>query len=530
MMGKSAFFFGTEEEMEKMKKRIQTMYRTTVYTRTVHELLCAGTDLLCAWLVSVLLSRALAGEWTQAIVSVGAAAAAMVLSGLVRRKTTMLCDKAEQEAMLDYRVAVCQAVIRQEIAAETQGELDARLQGDAESVAAFYASALPNAIASGVSLALCLALLAAADGWLALIFGTLSMLQLLPTLVYEKWAKPIYMQTMANEEAYCNWIHEGLSGMSTLKAYEREDWFMARFRAHSQSIVRACERETRTSTVEDVISGLISTVLSYGAYLILGAFVLLRGVPLAQTPLLLVLAQHAFSAVEAMVNSRMQHFRYQQAMERLLGDEGEAQRELPLLPEGGETLVAADRLRKVYGDKVVVASASMEIRQGERLLLQGVNGAGKTTLLRMLLGSCTPTDGEVRRRKATVAFAFQEEPALGIPCGQLVQALEQAGMLRAEDFARHHHAFQNDDIMDRTPEECSAGQRKRFYLSIALAVNAELLILDEPTNHLDADSVRYLLSQLQGRRSALLLCTHDSRINLAWDRVYRMEEGCLHAA
>lgn len=513
-----------------MKKRIKGIYRVTVYAHTIHELLCAGTDLLCAWLVSVLLSRALAEEWTQAIVSVGAAAAAMVLSGLVRRKTTMACDKAEQEAMLDYRVAVCQAVIRQEIAAETQGELDARLQGDAESVAAFYASALPKAIASGVSLALCLALLAATDGWLALIFGALSMLQLLPTLVYEKWAKPIYLQTMANEEAYCDWIHEGLNGISTLKAYEREDWFMARFRMHSQSIVRACERESRTSAVEDVISGLISTVLSYGAYLILGAFVLLRGVPLARTPLLLVLAQHAFSAVEAMVNSRMQHIRYQQAIERLLGDGGEAQRESPPLPENEETLIAANGLRKVYGDKVVVSSASMEIRQRERLLLQGVNGAGKTTLLRMLLGSCPPTDGEVRRGKAKVAFAFQEEPTLGIPCGRMVQALERAGMLRAEDFTRHHHAFGNDDIMDRLPEACSAGQRKRFYLSIALAADAELLILDEPTNHLDADSVRYLLSQLRAYQGALLVCTHDARVNLAWDRVYRMEEGCLHAA
>ena len=91
---------------------------------------------------------------------------------------------------------------------------------------------------------------------------------------------------------------------------------------------------------------------------------------------------------------------------------------------------------------------------------------------------------------------------------------------------QHADAFQVSEILERTPEACSAGQRKKFYLSLSLACASDLLVLDEPTNHLDTDSVAYLLRQLEKYSGALLICSHDPRVTMK--RVWTMEGGQIH--
>ena len=105
----------------------------------------------------------------------------------------------------------------------------------------------------------------------------------------------IYQQTMADIESYSNWMAEGLHGIRTIKSYQQENWFLKRFEKNNRALILSGRREAQTAAVEDIVSSLISTVLTYGSYLIVGFFVLHYGIAAVQVPLLLVLTATVFS-------------------------------------------------------------------------------------------------------------------------------------------------------------------------------------------------------------------------------------------
>lgn len=505
-----------------MKRQIAAIFRGAILAGTGYQLLTFVLNLTCAWLVSRLLEFTLERQWNAVWAAAAVTAAVLLISGFLLKKLSQTNSRQYQDCLQSYRQFLCRGAICRTLSVSTSGELDARLQGDATAIADFYGSACPKAVAAAATALICLALLLCADWRLALIFGGLSLLQLLPTLLYEKWAKAVYAQTRADEEAYCDWISEGLHGICTMKSYQQEPWFLKRFQAYNQAILASGKRAEKTGTVEQIAAKLTGSVLHYGSYLILGAFILFRGVRLAQAPLLLVLAQYVFSSVAALVESRIAQFQCQAAVNRLGVLEEQTWGSI-----SGGPVVRAEKISKSFGEKKVLSNLSLEIERGARVRLLGKNGAGKTTLLRVLLGFSRPDSGSVWLDGCTKAFSFQEDPPLKIPAQAIADALAQAGTICPEDFRRHVEAFRVADVLARPPEELSAGQRKKFYLAAALARNAEFLILDEPTNHLDAESVQYLLEQLQIFSGALLVCTHDMRLALPWTKTVRMEEGTL---
>ncbi len=508
-----------------MQASITGIFRRLTRLSTLYQVLSFGLDLLAAWLISRVLAAAIDQMWPTLWGALPMAAAAILLGGLLLMALSRRCNRTSQDSLHAYRQWVCAQTILGTIAVPTTGELDARLQGDADTILTFYGSALPRMIASGLIALVCLMLLLMRDARLMLIFALLSFLQLLPAVLYEGWAKAVYRRTMEDIESYSNWMAEGLSGIRTVKSYRQEAWFLQRFRQNNRALIQSGRREAQTATVEEIVASLIGAVLTYGSYVILGLFVLRYGIAAARVPLLLVLSQHLFGAVAAIVRSRVAQFRYQQAVKRL----GEWTTPKELLPvRSGDAMVSAAHIAKAFGDKAVLSDVSLRIDKGQRVLLTGANGAGKTTLMRILLGLLKSDAGQVESGAIVSAFAFQDDPPLNLPAQDIADALVAAGMIDKEAFTRHMQAFSNLSILDKSPMDCSSGQRKKFYLAIALARNADFLVLDEPTNHLDADSVQHLLAHLGAYTGTLLVCTHQARLNLQWDSVYHMAEGKLH--
>lgn len=315
-----------------------------------------------------------------------------------------------------------------------------------------------------------------------------------------------------------------MRGIATLKSFRQEGWFLNRLKKYRQDVVDAAKKENATATVEDIVTELIHTLLQDGSYLILGIFALNATIGVAEIPVLLVLSQHMFSAVADLVHGRILQYRYQQALAHL--DE----LRLPSKDEDAseQLVLRAEQITKSYGEKQVLQPMSLDVGHGDRILLRGHNGSGKTTLLRILLGLSEPDSGALYRGRQAVAFALQEEPALHVPMERLAQTIAAQGVLSMTQFMQHAGAFQVTEVLERTPEACSARQRKKFYLALALACNSDLLVLDEPTNHLDTDSVDYLLRQLEKYPGALLICSHDPRVTMK--RVWTMERGQIHEA
>src|SRR6202012_6050288 len=64
---------------------------------------------------------------------------------------------------------------------------------------------------------------------------------------------------------------------------------------------------------------------------------------------------------------------------------------------------------------------------------------------------------------------------------------------------------------DEDPSNLSGGEARRAALARVLAPSPDILLLDEPTNHLDLPTIEWLEGELDGRRSALVLISHDRR-------------------
>jgi ATP-binding cassette subfamily F protein uup len=236
------------------------------------------------------------------------------------------------------------------------------------------------------------------------------------------------------------------------------------------------------------------------------------------------------------------------------------------------SVLAALDVDKAYGERTLLAKASLTIEEGERVGVVGRNGAGKSTFARILAG-VEPADGGsvALRRGARVAFLAQE-PALDgellvratveqgletwlaakqrheaitarIEAGETSDALladqlaaggeveRLGGWERSHEVDRVLHHLGVADVVDRKTAHLSGGQRRRVALAQVLVGAPDVMILDEPTNHLDADTIDWLERYLADTfRGAVLFVTHDRwLLDRIADRTIEVDAGSVYA-
>jgi putative spermidine/putrescine transport system ATP-binding protein len=207
--------------------------------------------------------------------------------------------------------------------------------------------------------------------------------------------------------------------------------------------------------------------------------------------------------------------------------------------------LSIDHLRKVYGDFAAVDDVTIDIAEGEFLVLLGPSGCGKTTTLRMVAGFIAPTAG---------AITIGERDVTALPpwkrnCGLVFQSyalfphmtvaenvafsLEMRKMPPAERGPRVTEALRLVQLAGfdgRYPRQLSGGQQQRVALARALAMQPDVLLLDEPLSNLDAklrQEVRVEIRDLQRKLGlTTIMVTHDQEEALTMaDRLVVMEQG-----
>ena len=183
---------------------------------------------------------------------------------------------------------------------------------------------------------------------------------------------------------------------------------------------------------------------------------------------------------------------------------------------------------KRFGAETVLQAASLDVADGELLVLVGPSGCGKSTLLRIVAGLLEPTSGEVtidgrvvndlEPRERDVAMVFQNyalyphmsvRKNLGFP-------LKLAGVPAADVSTRVGETaalLGLGALLDRKPGTLSGGQMQRVALGRALIRNPRVFLFDEPLSNLDAKlrtEMRAEIARLHRRLSiTTLYVTHD---------------------
>jgi putative ABC transport system ATP-binding protein len=216
----------------------------------------------------------------------------------------------------------------------------------------------------------------------------------------------------------------------------------------------------------------------------------------------------------------------------------------PLTSTSDNSILRAERLGRVVGDKALVADATFEVRSGEVVAIVGASGAGKSSLLRLLNRLDEPTSGtvlvegsdykkiapqELRRKLGMVT----QRPYLfpGTVERNLQFGPEQRGeTLSDEAVAALLERVGLKEYAARNVANLSGGEAQRVSVARTLANSPLVLLLDEPTSALDEASkrgVELLLQEIvRDQRLTCVMVTHDvaQAVRLA-DRALVMEAG-----
>ena len=184
----------------------------------------------------------------------------------------------------------------------------------------------------------------------------------------------------------------------------------------------------------------------------------------------------------------------------------------------------------------VLRNVSLDLREGETIVLHGPSGIGKSSLLNLIAGVSQPTDGVIRVDRTSVAYVPQEIALLddsirnnllfGLPekgDEELMRALATAQLL---DFVIAQ-PFRLDTGVGDNGALFSGGQRQRLGLARAVLRGARLLLLDEATSALDEENERQILESLSGSGKAVMLVTHRIVTPAFGHHVFRLEGGRL---
>src|SRR6478735_2004694 len=217
---------------------------------------------------------------------------------------------------------------------------------------------------------------------------------------------------------------------------------------------------------------------------------------------------------------------------------------------GSVPAIAAQGLRKVYGEHVAVNHADLLVWPGEIVGFLGPNGAGKTTTLKMLTGLLKPTSG----RAVIAGHDIQAEPvAAKAQFGYVPDTPNLYGKLSGWEFLRFIGRLYRvpPDVAERRAAELlrifelydaagdmiegySHGMQQKTALAGALMHDPKVLFLDEPTVGLDPRSARLikdLLVQLKARGTAVFFSTDILEIaERMCDRVIIINRGDVVAS
>jgi ABC-type sugar transport system ATPase subunit len=204
-------------------------------------------------------------------------------------------------------------------------------------------------------------------------------------------------------------------------------------------------------------------------------------------------------------------------------------------------------VRKQFDDVAALDNLSLEIPDGEFMVLVGPSGSGKTTALRILAGLEFQTSGEIRigervvdrvaARDRDIAMVFQDYalyPQMSV-FDNLAFGLKVRRTPRREIEVRVRQAAEAlglEHLLKRKPGQLSGGQRQRVALGRALVRQPQVFLMDEPLSNLDAQlraETRGEIRSLQQRiGTTTVYVTHDQVEAMTMgDRIAVMRDGGL---
>ncbi len=209
--------------------------------------------------------------------------------------------------------------------------------------------------------------------------------------------------------------------------------------------------------------------------------------------------------------------------------------------------VVLEKISKSFDKKEILKDISLNIKDGEFIVLVGASGCGKSTLLRIIAGLEKQNSGNVKIDNKTVnkispkdrniAMVFQSYalyPHLSVK-ENIALSLKVRNTAKCEIDRRIKRAIEIlklDDYLNARPKELSGGQRQRVALARAIVREPAVFLMDEPLSNLDAKLRNQMRSEIKKLHKKLkttfIYVTHDQTEALTMgDRIVVLNDGVI---
>ncbi|MFD4676196.1 energy-dependent translational throttle protein EttA [Lentzea sp. NPDC058450] len=189
--------------------------------------------------------------------------------------------------------------------------------------------------------------------------------------------------------------------------------------------------------------------------------------------------------------------------------------QIPPGPRLGSVVVEADKLKKGFGDRVLIDGLSFTLPRNGIVGVIGPNGVGKTTLFKTIVGLEQPDAGNVKVGE-TVLLSYVDQNRGGIDPKKNVWEVVSGGLdyIHVGNVEMPSRAyvsafgFKGPD-QQKPAGVLSGGERNRLNLALTLKLGGNLILLDEPTNDLDVETLGSLENALEQFPGCAVVISHD---------------------
>jgi energy-dependent translational throttle protein EttA len=181
----------------------------------------------------------------------------------------------------------------------------------------------------------------------------------------------------------------------------------------------------------------------------------------------------------------------------------------------GDLVIECSKVRKAYGDRLLIESLSFNLPAGGIVGIIGPNGAGKTTLFRMLAGMEKADSGEFRVGPSVkLAYVDQSRHALNDKNTVWQEISGGLDLIKVGNYETSSRSYVGRFNFKGAQQQqfigdLSGGERNRVHLAKVLKSGGNVLLLDEPTNDLDIETLRALEEALVAFPGCAVVISHD---------------------
>lgn len=397
------------------------------------------------------------------------------------------------------------------------GETKERINDDFNTVTQKYATVFPHFVTFLVSVIAYLSYLMILDIWVAVTLLTISALQIIPPLIIKRFLQVNYDNCRKIEARITDFIVEGYRGFLTIKLFKLKKWWQHKLSKYHKEYSKVGRASIYTGTAEGVLDDIISKILTYGTYGIIGLYVLNNITSLDIGIQAIALSASLFGVVKASF-SIIKDLAVSRTAEKRLEEE------LSTVIESNEHINSGDiviaDLSYSYDDNTIFSGLNISFDKTIITIIKGKNGGGKTTLLRLIAGiiendggiisidGFSPVSLSSNNYPKKIFYLPQDDPTFYFSANELFSMILLDRDKIATDIAKRF-GLNDKSVYDSKISELSGGERKKVFLSLGFAINPTIMMLDEPTNSLDEKGKTVLKELLKLRNGGAIIVTHD---------------------